>query len=163
MQRDVIRPWPIQPEHRVPFVPAIKIKGGTLLFMSGTGPLAPSHRHPHVPEDFVVPEDAGEQARRAFNKIKTVVETAGGSFKDIVKITRYLADIRDQDKLNEVVHEYFGENLPCSTTIQVAAFVVPTMKVEIEAWAVISDGRGPKTRKTGKALARAGRAGARRR
>ena len=154
MQRDVIRPWPIQPEHRVPFVPAIKVQGGTLLFMSGTGPLAPSHRHPHVPEDFVVPEDAGEQARRAFAKIKTVVEAAGGSFKDIVKITRYLADIRDQDKLNEVVHEYFGENLPCSTTIQVAAFVVPTMKVEIEAWAVIPDGRGPAARRAAKRPAR---------
>ena len=39
MKREVIRPWQLQPEDNVPFVPAIKISGaGTLLFMSGTGP-----------------------------------------------------------------------------------------------------------------------------
>ena len=141
MKREVIRPWPAQPEHRVPFVPAIKVGGGTLLFMSGTGPLPASHRHPHVPEEWVLPDDVAEQARRAFNKIKQVVETAGGSFENIVKITRYLRNIADQDKVNDVIHEYFGDKLPCSTTVQVSDFVVPTMKIEIDAWAVIPDKR----------------------
>ena len=81
-----------------------------------------------------------QAADSALNKIKTIVETAGGQFRHIVKITRYLKDISDQDRLNEVVHEYFGENLPCSTTVQVAGFVVPTMKLEFDCWAVIPDG-----------------------
>ncbi len=145
MKREVIRPWPLQPEDRVPFVPAIKISGaGTLLFMSGTGPLPASHRHPHVPEEWILPDDITEQAHRAFRKIKMVVEHAGGSLGHIVKITRYLKDISDQDKLNEVIHEIFGDNLPCSTTVQVVGFVVPTMKLEIDAWAVIPEAGGSK-------------------
>ena len=139
MSREVIRPWPTQADHKAPYVPAIRVKGGTVLFMSGMGALPPVHRHPHVPEEWILPDDPAEQTRRALDKIRTVVEAAGGSFRDIVKITRYLKDISEQDRVNAVIHEYFGENLPCSTTVQVSAFVVPTMKIEIDAWAVIPD------------------------
>jgi 2-iminobutanoate/2-iminopropanoate deaminase len=143
VKRKVVRPWRAAPEDRIPFVPAIKIKigGASLLFISGMGALPPVHRHPHVPEEWVLPEDATEQARRTFNKIRAIVEEAGGSFSDIVKITRYMKNIADQDKVNEVVFEYFGDSLPCSTTVQVSGFVVPTMKLEIDAWAVIPDAK----------------------
>jgi 2-iminobutanoate/2-iminopropanoate deaminase len=142
MQRDVIRPWPAMEEHPAPFVPGIKMTIGNtqLLFISGMGPLPAVHRHPHVPEEWVLPDDAAEQARRAFDKIRLIVEKAGGKFTDIVKITRYFKDMSDQDKINEVIHEYFGENLPCSTTVQVAGFVAPTMKLEFDCWAVIGSG-----------------------
>lgn len=139
MSREVIRPWPVEGDHRIPFVPAIKVKGGSLLFISGMGALPPVHSHPHVPAEWVLPEDCAEQARRALAKIRTIVEAAGGSFRDIVKITRYLRNIADQDRVNDVIHETFGETLPCSTTVQVAGFVVPTMLIEIDAWAVIPD------------------------
>jgi 2-iminobutanoate/2-iminopropanoate deaminase len=145
MNREVVRPWPLQPEDNVPFVPAIKLTGqGTLLFMSGTGPLPASHKHPHVPEEWVLPDDVTEQAYRTFKKIRMVVEHAGGEISNVVKITRYLKDMADQDALNIVIHEIFGKSLPCSTTVQVVGFVVPTMKLEIDAWAVIPDGVGAK-------------------
>lgn len=142
MLREVVRPWRPMPEHNTPFVPAIKIKlpGATMLIISGMGPMPPVHKHPHVPEEWVLPDDAAEQARRALNKFKHTVETAGGKFEHIVKITRYLKDMNDQDRVNEVIHEYFGENLPCSTTVQVVGFVVPTMKLEFDCWAIIPDG-----------------------
>jgi 2-iminobutanoate/2-iminopropanoate deaminase len=142
MKREVIRPWPAMQEHPAPFVPGIKMTVGDtqLLFISGMGPLPAVHRHPHVPEEWVLPEDAAEQTRRAFDKIRLIVEKAGGSFADIVKITRYFKDMNDQDKINEVIHEYFGENLRCSTTVQVVGFVAPTMKVEFDCWAVIGSG-----------------------
>lgn len=140
MKRRVIRPWPAMPDHRVPFVPAITVEGaGRLLFLSGTGALPPEHKHPHVPEEWILPDDPAVQARRTLDKIRRVLEAAGGRFEHIVKITRYMKDIAEQDAVNEVIHEYFGANLPCSTTIQVSAFVVPTMKIEIDAWAVIPD------------------------
>ncbi len=144
MRREVITPWPVAPEHPAPFVPAIKTTIGDtqLLFISGMGALPAVHRHPHVPEEWVLTDDAAEQARRAFDKIRLIVEKAGGRFSDIVKITRYLKDMSDQDKINGVVREYFGDNLPCSTTVQVVGFVVPTMKLEFDCWAVI--GSGPK-------------------
>lgn len=142
MQREVIRPWPPMPEHNMPFVPAMKFKlpGATMLIISGMGPMPPVHKHPHVPEEWDLPDDASEQARRALNKFKHLVETAGGKLENIVKITRYLKDMKDQDGVNEVIHEYFGENLPCSTTVQVVGFVVPTMKLEFDCWAIIPDG-----------------------
>ena len=142
MQREVIRPWPPMAEHNTPFVPAMKFKlpGATMLIISGMGPMPPVHKHPHVPEEWNLPDDAAEQARRALNKFKHLVETAGGKFEHIVKITRYLKDMNDQDRVNEVIHEYFGENLPCSTTVQVVGFVVPTMKLEFDCWAIIPDG-----------------------
>lgn len=139
MKREVVMPWPMHPEHNTPYVPAIKVQAGTLLFMSGMGPHKPDHKHPHVPEEWVLPDDAAAQARLALDKIGRTVKAAGGSFENIVKITRFMKDINDQDKVNEVIHEYFGAHLPCSTTVQVSAFVVPTMLIEIDAWAVVPD------------------------
>src|SRR3972149_5353105 len=78
MSREVIRPWPMQADHKVPYVPAIKVKGGTVLFMSGMGALPPVHRHPHVTEEWILPDDPAEQTRRAVDKIRTVVEAAAG-------------------------------------------------------------------------------------
>jgi enamine deaminase RidA (YjgF/YER057c/UK114 family) len=141
MKRQVVRPWPIAPEDNTPFVPGIKVEGGKLLCISGMGAMPPVHSHPHVPSEWVLPEDAALQARRAFDKIGAIVEKAGGKFSDIIKITRYMKNIADQDKINEVVHEYFGKGLPCSTTVQVSGFVVPTMKIEIDAWALIPDSK----------------------
>jgi enamine deaminase RidA (YjgF/YER057c/UK114 family) len=139
VKRDVIRPWPAMAEHPAPFVPGIKLKIGDaeLLFISGMGPLPPVHRHPHVAQQWALPDDAGEQARRALDKIKPNVETAGGKVRDIAEIARCFKDFCDQDKVDAINHEDFGEQLPCSTTVQVAGFVVPTMKLEFDCWTVI--------------------------
>ena len=159
MKREVVMPWPMHPEHNTPYVPAIKVTGGAFLFLSGAGPQKPDHKHPHVPEEWILPDDAAAQARMVLDKIKRVLEKAGGKFDNIVKITRFLKNINDQDKVNEVIHEYFGKNLPCSTTVQVSAFVTPTMLIEIDAWAVIPDPiRATKRKATSLATRRKARA-----
>mgnify|MGYP001332518296 CR=1 FL=1 len=96
MKREVVRPWPVAPERDAPFVPVIRIAfpGASLPFISGMGPLPLVHRHPHVAEKWVRPENAGEQAR-ALDKIRKTVETADGKFQHIVKMTRHLQDMRD--------------------------------------------------------------------
>ncbi len=149
MKRNVIRPWPNDPENRTPYVPALTVDGGRLLFLSGMGPHKPDHKHPHVPEEWILPDDAAAQARMVLEKIRRILDSAGGTFQDVVKITRYFRNIADQDKVNELIHEYFGEDLPCSTTVQVSGFVVPTMLIEIDAWAVIPDRSGKDTTRTG--------------
>ena len=101
MNREVVRPWPLQPEDNVPFVPAIKLTGqGTLLFMSGTGPLQRRTSTPMFLRNGFCQDDVTEQAYRAFKKIRTVVEHAGGEMSNVVKITRYLKDMADQDALD---------------------------------------------------------------
>lgn len=121
------------------FIAMGKIRGGSLLMMSGMGPHKPDHKHPHVPEEWMLPDDPAAQARMVLDNMKRIVEAAGGRFQDIVKITRYFKDISHQDTVNGVIREYFGEHLACSTTVQVAASVVPTMLVETDGWAVIPD------------------------
>jgi 2-iminobutanoate/2-iminopropanoate deaminase len=75
MKREVVLPWPLHPEHRTPYVPAVKFKipGGTMLFMSGMGPHKPDHKHPHVPEEWILPDDAAAQARMVLDKIRRIV------------------------------------------------------------------------------------------
>ena len=52
MNREIVDLGPYNPRTMSLFVPAIKLTGqGTLLFMSGTGPLPASHKHPHVPRN----------------------------------------------------------------------------------------------------------------
>jgi 2-iminobutanoate/2-iminopropanoate deaminase len=49
--------------------------------------------------------------------IKTILEHEGPTSSDIVKVTKYLTDVRDQDGMVAVLKEYFGSWTPASTTI----------------------------------------------
>ena len=59
------------------------------------------------------------------------------AFKTIVKVQIFLTDINDRPKINPLRQSYFGEHRPASTLVEVSALVAPTMKVEIEAEAVL--------------------------
>jgi enamine deaminase RidA (YjgF/YER057c/UK114 family) len=65
--------------------------------------------------------------------MKKVLDAAGASFGDILKVTVYLTDVRDRAAINPVRQEFFGAARPASTLIGVAALAVPGMKIEIEA------------------------------
>jgi len=73
------------------------------------------------------------QVRAVFTNMKLVLDSIGADFSNIVKLTRFLTDIREQDILNKVQKEYFGEYLPTSTTVEVSKLVFPGLKLEIEA------------------------------
>jgi len=137
---------PKEPTSWMPFVPAVKVTGGSLLFISGCTALPLYHSHPHRAEEFDFPEDMEGQARRVFENIKSILQAAGASFKDIVAIKRYVTDMDEVDILNEVQKEYFGEHMNfASTTVEVKGLVRPPsdvgvtkkLKVEIEAIAVL--------------------------
>ena len=131
---------PRPPQHPMPFVPALKVRGaGTLLFLSGCTALPLYHSHPHVAEELTPPEDIREQTRRVLDNHRLVLEAAGASFANVVKLTRYLTRMEEQDAVNEVQQEYFGDHLPTSTTIQVSGLVVPGLRLEIEMIAVLPD------------------------
>jgi 2-iminobutanoate/2-iminopropanoate deaminase len=69
----------------------------------------------------MVSGDIAEETRRVLENLKAVVEAAGGSLRDVVKVTVYLADIADIADMNTVYEEYFGEAKPARATIQAAA------------------------------------------
>ncbi len=82
-----------------------------------------------------------EQAKIIFTKIKQLVECAGGSMADVVKITVFVTDINQRQGVHQARREFFNGDFPTATTVQVVALADPAYKVEIEAVAHIGAGR----------------------
>lgn len=85
--------------------------------------------------------DEYAQAKAAFGKIRHLVEAAGGSMADVTKVTIFVTDIREREKVWQARREYFTGNFPASTLVQVAALANPALKVEIDAVAHIGASR----------------------
>jgi len=81
--------------------------------------------------------DEYTQAKAIFTKIRHLVEAAGGGMADIVKVTIFVTDISQREKVWQARREFFTGNFPASTLVQVAALADPSLKVEIEAVAHI--------------------------
>jgi 2-iminobutanoate/2-iminopropanoate deaminase len=85
--------------------------------------------------------DEYEQAKAIFTKIRHLVEAAGGTMADIVKVTIFVIDIKNRERVWNARQEFFTGNFPASTLVQVAALADPSIKVEIEAVAHIGASR----------------------
>ena len=90
--------------------------------------------------DDVAETGAYEQAMAIFQKIKHLMEEAGGQMDDLVKIVVYLTDIADREAVWTARREFFTEPFPVSTLFEVSKLVRPEMKVEIEAIAILGCG-----------------------
>jgi 2-iminobutanoate/2-iminopropanoate deaminase len=77
--------------------------------------------------------DEYSQAKAIFTKIGHLLEAAGGSLADVVKVTIFVTDISQREKVWQARREFFTGNFPASTLVQVAALANPSLKVEIEA------------------------------
>jgi 2-iminobutanoate/2-iminopropanoate deaminase len=86
--------------------------------------------------------DEYAQAKAIFGKIRHLVEAAGGSMADVMKVTIFVTDISQREKVWRARREFFTGNFPASTLVQVAALADPSLKVEIEAVAHIGASRG---------------------
>ena len=86
--------------------------------------------------------DANAQTKAIFTKIKHLIEDAGGTMADIVKVNIFLTDIADRDQVWEARREFFTGDFPVSTLLEISKLVLPEMKVEIEAVAILGAGGG---------------------
>lgn len=129
------------PKYNMPFVPAIKVHGGKLVFCSGTAAAPVYHSHPHRAEEFAdIPESAEAQARIAMENLRRALNAAGADFKDVVTVTRFLTDIEnDEAAINRVYGEYFNGQAPPNTTVEVPRLVFPMLRFEINAIAVVDE------------------------
>jgi 2-iminobutanoate/2-iminopropanoate deaminase len=109
-----------------PYSQAIVANG--LVFAAGQLPLDPRTAQP-------VPGDARVQTKRVLENLKAVLEAAGSSMDKVVKTTVFLRDLNDFGAMNEIYGEYFQENPPARSTIQVAK-LARDAAVEIEAVAL---------------------------
>jgi enamine deaminase RidA (YjgF/YER057c/UK114 family) len=85
--------------------------------------------------------DEYEQAKVIFSKIKGLLEAAGGSMADVVKITVFVVNIKNNTKVWAARREFFTGNFPASTLVEVRALASPEILVEIEAIAHIGKGQ----------------------
>ncbi len=114
---------------------------GNLLFLSGVGPRERGTKK--IPG--VELNDAGEilsydietQCRSVFENVRAIVEDAGSSWENIVDVTVFLTNMKDDfAAYNRVYAEYFEDNRPCRTTVEVGALPTP-IAIELKIIATI--------------------------
>jgi enamine deaminase RidA (YjgF/YER057c/UK114 family) len=85
--------------------------------------------------------DEYAQAKMIFGKIRYLIEAAGGSMADVVKVVIYVTDIKQRQKVWRARREVFSGDFPVSTLVEVAALAEESVKVEIEAIAHLGAGK----------------------
>ena len=116
--------------NRYTFSPAVR--NGNLLFISGL--TATDERGNIVGKGDIV-----AQTRQIFEKIKAILDAAGGSFDDIVKTVDYIVTIEGYKGTADVRREYFRNGFPAATGIVVKELLRPDALIEIDAIAVLED------------------------
>ena len=98
-------------------------------------------RHIHVAGTCAQPPhdqgDAYEQAKGALQIIDMALVESGASLDDVVRTVVYITDAAHAAGVTRAHHEVFGEILPASTLIVIAALLKPHLVVEIEAYAIL--------------------------
>jgi len=102
----------------------------TILFLSGQVAYTADGKPAHA-------GDFAAQARGAYQAIKALVESQGGTMANVVKITTYLTDMKYRADLAPIREEFFGKKGPASTMVAISALAHPDWLIEIEAIAVI--------------------------
>jgi 2-iminobutanoate/2-iminopropanoate deaminase len=77
------------------------------------------------------------QARGAYEAIRALVESQGGTMANVIKITTYVTDMRYRLDLAPLREEFFGKKGPASTLLEISALAHPDWMIEIEAIAVV--------------------------
>ena len=114
---------------------------GNLLFMSGVGPRKKGTKiipGANVDNDGnITSYDIEAQCRSVFENVRTIVEDAGSSWNQIVDVTVFLTNMEDDFKTyNKVYAEYFADNQPCRTTVEVNKLPTP-IAIELKCIATI--------------------------
>ena len=116
-------------------------KVGDLLFLSGIGPRKAGQTEiPGVQLDKngkILCYDIEKQCHSVFQNIKYILEDSGSSWDNIVDVQVFLTNMKDDFKIyNKVYSEYFKENQPCRTTIEIKS--LPTLiAIELKIIATI--------------------------
>lgn len=111
-------------------------RGGTVVFVSGQVALDKA-------ENLIGKDDFRAQIRQVFENLKTALEAAGGSFRDVIKLNSYLLDFSHLAEFREVRDSYIDvSHPPASTAVQVQRLFRPEFLVEIEAVAVVPSKSG---------------------
>jgi len=118
-------------------------RAGNLLFLSGVGPRERgSKKIPGVELDEngdIVSYDIETQCRSVFQNVRWILEEAGSSWEDLVDVTVYLTNMKDDFPVyNRLWAEYFKESQPCRTTLEINCLPTP-IAIELKCIALLKD------------------------
>jgi enamine deaminase RidA (YjgF/YER057c/UK114 family) len=102
------------------------------MFLSGATPSPLYHKHPHVEAEHIHPHSIEEQTERAMEAIKSILDHTGATWRDVVKVTKYLTDFREADAMHKTMAKYFGDWRPASTTICINQLSSPGARIELD-------------------------------
>ncbi len=114
---------------------------GNLLFLSGVGPRERGTKKiPGVELDEnenILSYDIETQCHSVFKNVRLIVESAGSSWDKVVDVTVFLTNMKDDFKVyNKVYAEYFKDNQPCRTTVEIKSLPTP-IAIELKIIATI--------------------------
>lgn len=116
---------------------------GNLLFLSGIGPRVAGENDTMVPglkldkNGNFLEFDFEAQCRNVFDNVKIVLEESGSSWDKLVDVTVFLVNMkRDFATYNRVYAEYFKDNQPCRTTVEISSLPTP-IAIELKCIAEI--------------------------
>jgi enamine deaminase RidA (YjgF/YER057c/UK114 family) len=129
MVKTQINPWTWQDPFG--FSQAWKMEGAkTIILVSGQASISADGEVMHA-------GDFKAQVRLTFENLKVVLENAGATLEDVVKLGAYFVGIEHLPEYGEVQAEFFQGKMPAQTAVGVASLALPGMMIEVEATAVL--------------------------
>ncbi|HRJ31138.1 MAG TPA: Rid family hydrolase [Cyclobacteriaceae bacterium] len=118
-------------------------KVGGLLFLSGVGPRKKGSKEiPGVTLDAagnIIAYDIAEQCHAVFQNVRYILEASGSRWENLVDVTVFLTNMKaDFATFNRIYAEYFKENQPCRTTVEVNALPTP-IAIELKCIATLAE------------------------
>ncbi|HLS54035.1 MAG TPA: RidA family protein [Tissierellaceae bacterium] len=104
------------------------VKAGNIIFTSGQLPIDPETGE-------MSQADIQEQTRLCLENVKAVLEAAGASLEDVVKVTVFVTDMGQFGQINEIYGEYFSKHKPARSLVEVSKLPLGG-QIEIEAVAI---------------------------
>ena len=116
-------------------------KVGNLLFLSGVGPREKGKKEiPGVTLDEkgkIIFYDIEAQCHSVFANVKAILEDSGSSWDQLVDVTVFLTNMKDDfETYNRIYAEYFKDNQPCRTTVEINCLPTP-IAIELKCIATI--------------------------
>ncbi|MBX7041633.1 MAG: RidA family protein [Ignavibacteria bacterium] len=105
-------------------------RSGNLLFLSGVGPRERGTKKiPGVELDGngnIVSYDIETQCHSVFRNVRYILEDAGSSWEKLIDVTVFLTNMKDDfPAYNRIYAEYFRDNQPCRTTVEISSLPTP--------------------------------------
>jgi 2-iminobutanoate/2-iminopropanoate deaminase len=127
-RKDIYTDKPIDRKYQ--FTPAVVHKKSGLIFVSGVCGWDAEGK-------IVAPGDPGRQARVAFENLKDILTTAGANLSDVIWSTEYVTDLRQYRDIARVRAEFFPNNYPTATLVEVTNLFKPGQLFEIQTIAAL--------------------------